>query len=689
LLNPNKYSVDPFNIIIQRSDDQSFSTFSQTVIGSNKFSTSADFDQLESDKRYWLRYKIDDANSNFSKIKSFYNSGSHPFLLADSISFSSQQISKLKYDSSYLKISNDSVSISVLSAGWYSGATCVISKNGINQLTNSFFAGMGIVVFDPITMEVDTSTWYTLFGQPANVQALADLINSIPDGKLVVIGAADDARNNLTTDLKNAIKTLGSTKIDSLVFRGSWAIIGRKGATPGEVLEEVRGPYEGAIYIDSLFRLENQNGFLLTKKIGPSSSWKTLRVGDIKPSDSEITYKIFGEQSNGIIDTLAISIVDSVTNLNSINANLYPYIKLLAEFKNSSERISPSISKISLDYESVPELGVNYQTVFIDKDSILQFDTLGLNMNLSVYNVGSAADSFNIKVELVRTNFTKRNIFEKFITRLDSLAYDSLSFNFIPILEDGTGNLTVEISIDPENKIVEKYKDNNFYSLPLVVIPDTSVTVVTESTVNVTYDGIEILDGDYIASNPNINVFLYYPDWFRIQDTSAVEFYLNQARVYHSQLNTQYDTSNKRIIFKYSPNLPDGEYTFRVYGKNIIGNIQDSPGYQRYFMVASEAQLLNVYNYPNPFKENTYFNFRLTQIPDELKIKIYTISGRLIKQFELRGTEIGGNINSVNVFWDGRDEDGDEIANGVYIYKVIMKAGNKVQQLTQKLAVVR
>ena len=99
--------------------------------------------------------------------------------------------------------------------------------------------------------------------------------------------------------------------------------------------------------------------------------------------------------------------------------------------------------------------------------------------------------------------------------------------------------------------------------------------------------------------------------------------------------------------------------------------------------------MLNVYNYPNPFKNDTYFSFRLTQIPEELRIKIYTVAGRLLKEFNISQAEIGNNLNSVIVHWDGRDQDGDLVANGVYFYNVIMKTGDKVKNIMQKLAVIR
>ena len=94
-----------------------------------------------------------------------------------------------------------------------------------------------------------------------------------------------------------------------------------------------------------------------------------------------------------------------------------------------------------------------------------------------------------------------------------------------------------------------------------------------------------------------------------------------------------------------------------------------------------------MYNYPNPTNGVTYFTFKLTQIPDEIKIKIYTIAGRLIK--EIRTPRANLNYDFNKIYWNGRDEDGDEIANGVYLYKVILTSGDKTQNVIQKLAIVK
>jgi flagellar hook assembly protein FlgD len=70
-----------------------------------------------------------------------------------------------------------------------------------------------------------------------------------------------------------------------------------------------------------------------------------------------------------------------------------------------------------------------------------------------------------------------------------------------------------------------------------------------------------------------------------------------------------------------------------------------------------------------------------------MKIKIYTIAGRLIKEINIPAVDLSYDFNKI--YWDGRDEDGDIIANGVYLYKVILTAGDKTEDVIQKLAIVR
>jgi hypothetical protein len=152
-------------------------------------------------------------------------------------------------------------------------------------------------------------------------------------------------------------------------------------------------------------------------------------------------------------------------------------------------------------------------------------------------------------------------------------------------------------------------------------------------------------------------------------------------------IDYSFSSNNPKLVVKYSPELEDGEYIIKVIGKNAAGKLIDPAGIVKRFLVDRRNQLLYVYNYPNPFASETYFTFKLTQIPDEIKIKIFSVAGRLIKEIKLNSSELNYDFN--RICWNGRDEDGEPAANGVYIYKIIMKKGNETISAIQKLAIVR
>jgi len=101
--------------------------------------------------------------------------------------------------------------------------------------------------------------------------------------------------------------------------------------------------------------------------------------------------------------------------------------------------------------------------------------------------------------------------------------------------------------------------------------------------------------------------------------------------------------------------------------------------------VADDLELREVMNYPNPFKRETDFTFFATRPIDVAQIKIFTISGRLIRTIEALTPRSGMNL----IRWDGRDADGDELANGVYLYKVIARDGDRQVERVEKLVIVR
>jgi len=683
ILNPVSNPNNSYLIQCEIADNPAFQSSQLLKVQPGQFLTNISLSNLSGNKRYWFHYKTDAANSQYSLDKSFFNSNTPAFYLNDQYSFAGQKFEQTRFNSNSVILGIDSSDIKIYSAGGYSGANCVISRNGLNLLTNNYFSGMGVVVFDAVTLNMDYSNWYSLFNEPAVMQQLVTYLNSIPANKIVAIGVSDDAANNITSDLKNALKALGSTKIDSIQFRGSWAMIGKRNAKPGDVLEKIAAPFNGAVSVENLYTSQYSSGKMTTQKIGPVSNWKKLTVVSNVPANTVLNYRPVLFDANGKADTLSVlQMNNNSCDLSNIDAKKYPYLQILSQFTAASGSY-PVLNSLGIDFKGVPELGTNYQVVSIAKDTVVQGENIDLSF--SVYNVGgSTASNFRVIVEVVKSDNSKEKVFD---TTVDSIGVEQkkqfiYSYSTTPVL----GHIQFNITIDPDNKITELYKDNNIYSIPAYIKTNT-----TPATMKVTFDGSDIVDGDYISVKPDIKIELNDLSMVPIIDTTVIKLYLNGQRIYFGNnsnvLVPAYSSSNPKLVVTYKPSLASGNYTFKVWTKSVTGQVSDSVVITRKFQVDSELKLLDVYNYPNPFSKDTYFTFKLTQIPDEMKIRIFTVAGRLIKEFVLTPADLRCDFN--RILWNGRDQDGDKIANGVYLYKIVTSKNGTSSSVTQKLAVVR
>ena len=82
----------------------------------------------------------------------------------------------------------------------------------------------------------------------------------------------------------------------------------------------------------------------------------------------------------------------------------------------------------------------------------------------------------------------------------------------------------------------------------------------------------------------------------------------------------------------------------------------------------NELNLYNTFNYPNPFINFTQFTFEINQNAD-IRLDIYTIGGKRIKSINDYNLEAGFHY----IDWDGLDQYGGKISNGVYIYRLNAK----------------
>jgi len=106
----------------------------------------------------------------------------------------------------------------------------------------------------------------------------------------------------------------------------------------------------------------------------------------------------------------------------------------------------------------------------------------------------------------------------------------------------------------------------------------------------------------------------------------------------------------------------------------------------RFRVVAGEDFTLGeVINYPNPFERTTGFHFSLTQPADDIRVRIFTLSGRVLRELQDPSHDAGVHF----LAWDGLDADKDALANGVYLFKVQVRSGSRTLEKIGRMVKVQ
>jgi len=138
---------------------------------------------------------------------------------------------------------------------------------------------------------------------------------------------------------------------------------------------------------------------------------------------------------------------------------------------------------------------------------------------------------------------------------------------------------------------------------------------------------------------------------------------------------------NNTATIEFLPHLTqDGEYELIISGRDKSGNVSGKIQYRIAFQVINKAMISNMLNYPNPFTTSTAFVFTVTgsEVPQNIRIQILTITGKIVREItkqELGPIHIGRNITEFK--WDGTDQYGQKLANGIYLYRVITNLNGK------------
>ncbi len=149
------------------------------------------------------------------------------------------------------------------------------------------------------------------------------------------------------------------------------------------------------------------------------------------------------------------------------------------------------------------------------------------------------------------------------------------------------------------------------------------------------------------------------------------------------------DSYQKGQVTYTFPAIPAGEHKLTLKAWDINDNSVES---SINFTVKEKQNIAldHVLNYPNPFTTKTSFFFEHNQVCSELEaqVQIFTISGKVVKTINQTVNTIGFRSNGID--WDGKDDFGDQLAKGVYIYRLMVKSSTgEIAEKTEKLVLLK
>lgn len=521
---------------------------------------------------------------------------------------------------------------------------------------------------------------------------LTSFLNSIPNNHWVLAYSQQDhALSTYSPSLIAQFQSIGSASITSLKDTCNMVIFGKKGGLIGSATENISPNYSTPATIRDTITTRWRNGFVASELIGPGYKWNSfhwkVRSLDALAGDTTIV-KIVGYKSNGVVDTLATFTEDSLNVLNLqnyVDANIYPHIKLIAFKKDNKFTTCPQLKYWYVLYDEAPECAINPKKGFQAINDTLQ-EGDNVTLILPIENVGVipfTTDSLVITYWIEDANRVNNYLPQKLKAKpfnpgaviLDTIKIDTYKY-------PGNNALWVDVN-PPQNARYQKeqYHFNNVARYPFSVNKD-----ITNPLLDVTFDGVRIMNGDVVSAKPHILVNLKDENKFlALNDTTAFAVYikkpsdLTEKRIYFGSglIFTPASLPGNSCKIEYDPILPeDGKHVLIVQATDRSSNLSGAIDYRITFEVINKSTITQVINYPNPFSTSTRFVFNLTgsEVPEMFNIQIMTITGKIVKTIqrdELGPLHVGRNITEYA--WDGKDDFGDKLANGVYLYKVQTK----------------
>ncbi len=521
---------------------------------------------------------------------------------------------------------------------------------------------------------------------------------------VVVMGVNKHRMNSLASNFNNPLlqflEELGIPEVQTagISENQSFILFGRKDIPnyPSRLrignIDPNAGITKDSIAYNAIVKGAEGDGRIYSPIIGPAKNWESLhwalKTDDDTALETQILVYGLDELGNSVLLKEADQL-EGLLSLADIDATQYPFIQLEATITDSITYTKAQLDYWRVYFERVPELAISTNDHLIFKSDTLQQGGL-LELEMGLWNVEeNTTDSVLIAYSIIANNVLDTVIYVKEAPiPSGEMIIAKFAYNAVGL----SGNNRLKVEVNPNFDQQEKRVFNNLLLFDFFVLGD-----IVNPVLDVTFDGRHIIDGELISAEPEIviqlkddsrflaldnlsdfELKLYMPDENGEPSETVTAISLNSEDItFIPASSDEAETGNNKATLIYTPSFElNGLYLMEVQAKDRSGNYFASQSYKTTFEIIKESTITHVLNYPNPFTSSTRFAFQLTGtvVPDFFKIQIMTPTGRVVKEInkeELGPIHIGQNLT--DYAWDGTDNYGNLLANGVYLYRVVAK----------------
>ncbi len=524
-------------------------------------------------------------------------------------------------------------------------------------------------------------------------------VNNVADGDSVVLYTMGNANFHLwPNDAKAKLAEFGVSleQFSQFISGEPVVIFGKKGSDPGtaKVFRQTDGnPLTSRLKVTQTITGGFDRGHMASPLIGPAYDWDelTFSVDELEPSDN-VRFEIRGVR----LSREEVTILNDVSlpvSLTGIDATEFPYLRIVFHTSDETLLTTGQLRNWIVLYTPVPE-GILIPADRSREALVIQEGDL-YRQQFSFINISEHEYRDSLTVQSSLSNKTT-GIGDRVLSKIAKpVPGDTTQFELVRNTKGFAGWNDLHVFVNPR-LLPEQYYDNN-----LVLLNNTAHVTVDKiaPVTEVTFDGKLIENGEYVSPHPRISISIIDENRFISRtDTTGIRIFLTSPcendscdpeyiSFSRSDVTWAAHLSERKFTIDFAPNLVDGTYTLSVEASDEGGNKPALP-YEISFLVRGATVITIDPPHPNPMTLRTEFTYSISgaEGPFKTRLEILDLSGRLVYSYQqTNGLTVGRN----RLLWDGSDQWGSTLPNGLYVFRLKVFAGAETKEAKGKLVVRR